>query len=1265
MQAATGWLIQDNYIHAINGNGVSGQGGSAGIELDYNTVNTYNVIRSNTFQDMGIYNGSAGNWPVNILVRGNYNLVEYNTIGKGNDRVNVFGSHNIVRNNSFTPMLESDLGTTSDPHIDDFQSFYPTDLPLVTFLFERNFGDRNDTANAHQMIIRDTSGVGGLKHVINRFNVSSQNGSIFELFESADVLRTYNNTISNAQSAQTDPCYYAAIVDPNSSAPDGMAGSWYNNSFTNSVNNGSTQDVIFNNSGGYFTVTEDYNHVYPKGKVAGAHSVAGRDPLFNNASGLDFTLQPNSPLHNAGGPLTKAVSAGYSSTTLVVADAAGFCDGWGIADGDINQVGTNAFVQLATGAINYATNTITLPIALTWNSGDPVSVKGMADIGALPFNYATGFLVVNTTATIVPAGSASLTATVTNGDAVRKVEFLVDGVPVGVAYGAPYSVNWTAGGNLHVVEARAYSAWASKTLYLSSFSTIAVTEVALAPDITSAASATATKGSAFSFTVTASNSPTNYAAAGLPPGLAINASSGIISGTPTVAGTSTVTVSATNATGTGSATLTITVNAALSAPVISSTKTATATKGITFSYTITASNSPTSYAATGLPAGLAINTSSGVISGTPTAAGTSSVTISATNATGTGSTTLTITVNAALSVPAITSARTATATKGSAFSYTIAASNSPTGYAATGLPAGLAINTSSGVISGTPSVAGTYGVTISATNAAGTESVTLTITVNASLSLPLITGFMADTATVGSWFYYAIAANNSPTSYAATGLPAGLAINSSTGIINGTPSIVGTYGVTISATNAKGTSSATLTITVNAAPLAPVISSAKTATATKGTTFSYTITASNSPTSYAAAGLPTGLTVNTSTGAIYGTPSVTGTSSVTISATNATGTGSATLTITVSTVLSAPVISSANSATATTGNWFSYTITASNSPTNFGATGLPAGLTVNVSTGVISGTSTVAGTSSVTISATNAAGTGTATLTLTIKLIGAGLAAPALAPPVTASRLINLSIRSNVGSGNNSLITGFVVSGASKTLLVRAIGPSLEQFGVSGFLPDPDLAIFSGTTEILSDTSWGGSADLAKAFTQVGAFALLPTSNDSALLATFTPGPFTAQISGSGGASGVALAEIYDADPLDSPSRLINVSTLAHVGNGADILIAGFVIGGSTTETVLIRGIGPTLTSFGVSGVLANPQLTLSDSNGAVIANNSGWGGSTTLANVFEQVGAFSLPVGSNDAALVMTLSPGSYTVSVSGADQTTGTALVEIYEVP
>jgi outer membrane protein assembly factor BamB/subtilisin family serine protease len=271
----------------------------------------------------------------------------------------------------------------------------------------------------------------------------------------------------------------------------------------------------------------------------------------------------------------------------------------------------------------------------------------------------------------------------------------------------------------------------------------------------------------------------------------------------------------------------------------------------------------------------------------------------------------------------------------------------------------------------------------------------------------------------------------------------------------------------------------------------------------------------------------------------------------------------------------------------------------------------------------------------------------------------------------SASRLVNLAARATAGSGDQALFVGFVVSGASKSVLVRGVGPGLTTtFGLTGVLADPQLAVFSGSTAIQSNDDWGGGTTLSNAFAQVGAFSLPAASKDSALLTTLAAGPYTAQITGTGG--GVALAEIYDADTAPSPAgRLSNLSARAQVGTDANVLIAGFVISGSAPKQVLIRAIGTGLTAtFGLTGVLANPKLDVFNGGASQsIYSNTGWGNGTTpaatLSAAFAQVGAFSLLTGSTDCALLVTLPPGPYTAQVSGVNNTTGIALVEVYEMP
>jgi len=276
----------------------------------------------------------------------------------------------------------------------------------------------------------------------------------------------------------------------------------------------------------------------------------------------------------------------------------------------------------------------------------------------------------------------------------------------------------------------------------------------------------------------------------------------------------------------------------------------------------------------------------------------------------------------------------------------------------------------------------------------------------------------------------------------------------------------------------------------------------------------------------------------------------------------------------------------------------------------------------------------------------------------------------------TNAWLINLSARANAETGANQLIAGFITTGtANKSLLIRGDGPALGEFGVADFLPDPQLTLVSGSTTVATTTSW--SASLNPVFAQVGAFSLTAGSRDTVLLESLAPGAYTAQVVSQTTNNGVALAEVYDADAGAPTNRLINISARACVGTGANILIGGFVIGGNTPQTVIIRGDGPSLAGFGLLGALTSTTLTLSNCYGA-IATNSGWGnapvagpaatGSITVqpltAALSTKVGAFALTAGSNDSAMVATLPPGAYTAQVSGASGSTGIALMEIYEL-
>jgi len=528
------------------------------------------------------------------------------------------------------------------------------------------------------------------------------------------------------------------------------------------------------------------------------------------------------------------------------------------------------------------------------------------------------------------------------------------------------------------------------------------------------------------------------------------------------------------------------------------------------------------------------------------------------------------------------------------------------------------------------------------------------------LGLPTVTSPTISAATIGSPYTFAIAATGSPTSYAASPLPAGLVLNSSTGVISGTPSAVGTTITSLTATNATGTTfpATTLTITVGSPAVAPVITTPPTAPGTVGAPIApVTVVATGSPTSYSATGLPPGVSIDPSTGVISGTPSAPGTYPVVVSATNSAGTTMTTLTITVASITVAPVITSPTAASGTLGSPFAtYTIAGTGVPTSYSATGLPPGLVLNALTGVISGSPTAWGTFPVTINATNAAGTSTTTLNITI----------------LSSRIVNFSARAISGPGADSLIVGFVVAGDGKNVLVRGIGPALAAFGITNFLNAPVLTLYDGSGALVAtDAGWSvtsagvnDSALIASTSASVGAFPLPASSSDSALLVTLNNGAHTSGLVTSQNSTGVGLVEIYDTGGNPN-ANLINVSARMEVTGGDGVLIGGLVIGGNAPKTVLIRGDGPSLTQFGVPGVLSDPQITLY-SGSTVVASNAGWSSGSSaaqLATVAAQVGAFPLVSGSKDSALLVTLQPGAYTVQVTSVSGSTGVALIEVYD--
>ncbi|MCF3650498.1 right-handed parallel beta-helix repeat-containing protein [Synoicihabitans lomoniglobus] len=274
---------------------------------------------------------------------------------------------------------------------------------------------------------------------------------------------------------------------------------------------------------------------------------------------------------------------------------------------------------------------------------------------------------------------------------------------------------------------------------------------------------------------------------------------------------------------------------------------------------------------------------------------------------------------------------------------------------------------------------------------------------------------------------------------------------------------------------------------------------------------------------------------------------------------------------------------------------------------------------------------------------------------------------------VADGRLVNLSTRAQVGADADVLIAGFVIGGEGpRSLLLRGIGPGLGAFlDPATVVADATLTLFGADGELATNDDWSTApqaATIATRAAELGAFALESGSGDAALLATLDPGSYTVHLAGKAG-GGLGLIELYDAGG-DDTGRLVNISTRGRVGNGLAVMVPGIVVRESSAR-LLIRGIGPELVEsfgFAASDVLADPVLTLRDSNGELVATNDDWSdqsNASEIATVADEVGAFALTSGGADAGMLVTVPAGVYTAQVEDTAGGEGIAIVEVYAVP
>jgi hypothetical protein len=267
---------------------------------------------------------------------------------------------------------------------------------------------------------------------------------------------------------------------------------------------------------------------------------------------------------------------------------------------------------------------------------------------------------------------------------------------------------------------------------------------------------------------------------------------------------------------------------------------------------------------------------------------------------------------------------------------------------------------------------------------------------------------------------------------------------------------------------------------------------------------------------------------------------------------------------------------------------------------------------------------------------------------------------PAPLPP-GAAQAINLSTRMPVQTGDNVGIGGFIITGSvAKHVLVRAIGPTLVQSGVSNALPDPVMELHGASPFVTkTNDNWRDDPPQEAAILATG---LAPASNlESAIDATLNPGAYTAVVRSTNNNTGVGLVEVYDLSQ-GVAAKLGNISTRALVSTGNDIVIAGFILGShSDNDRIVVRGIGPSLSGLGVPNALADPTLDVRNSNGALLVTNNNW--QDNPAQAAELTAAGLAPTNNLESAIAATLPPGFYTALLSGVNNGVGVGLVEVYD--
>jgi hypothetical protein len=815
--------------------------------------------------------------------------------------------------------------------------------------------------------------------------------------------------------------------------------------------------------------------------------------------------------------------------------------------------------------------------------------------------------------------------------------------------------------------------------------------------ITSILSVDSGVGQPFAYQITATNNPTSYGAVSLPPGLEINSSTGIISGNPTVSGTFQVTISASGGFGSTSATLTLKI---LGPQITSATTLYSVPIATPFSYRITATNNPTSFTATGLPQELMLDSETGLITGIPTAAGEFIIQVGANTSYGAAS----AQVHIFILPPQITSLGAIICSSGDAVNYQITAQFSPTGYACSLLPAGLIFDSTTGTISGVATLSGNYTVTVTAHTVWGDASKNVSFTVARSSSIPNNLDVLVKRINVGNQFADCLVADpQRPRVY--VGTDRGLFVFNTTSLtMPSTPLFPAwTSDAWISADGQ------TLWCLTGDPPVRRVdLNTLITGDFPNSTFLSSPRQIRDGLNGHIYISVAEGVSqIDAATGALQHTIMGEAWPQIEISRDRRTLyvlhlVDSALATYDVSGQV--PVLKQSIGITGETllavrhddrslCISLSHNIPASVAEYSTTNLGLGPGFfnsPAQVLTGAFSHDDAqlfLGGQAFFQFSAPKGSiGVFNSTaraLTRSITTpdewvvaehistdsdgnylfaLGESNNPPELyvyklfsLPRRSSPSLTNVSTRAFIGTDDLVEIGGFIITGTqSKKVIVRALAPSLQAYGIANVVSDPVLELRNSSgAMVATNDNWKFDRE------KVLDTGIPPgDEHECAIVTTLNPGNYTAILRGLGRTTGIALFELYDLDPQSS--TIANISTRGNVGVGDNVMIGGFIVDGDQPTNVIVRALGPTLTDFGLSGALADPTLELHGGNGAVIAQNDNW--KSTQQQAIQNSGY--APPKDAEAAILTTLQPGNYTAIVRGKNNTTGVALVEVYNL-